>query len=354
MSSTSEIQAIIRKYPAAFHPTRIEPLGAAGGMSGAQFWRIETPQGALMLRRWPTEHPTPERLRFIHSVLFHAAERGVSFLAVPIRTSTGESFVSFDGSFWELTPRMPGTADYEQSPSPQKLGAAMRALAKFHAMAHDFPVPDSNPLARVPAVSRRLARLQELARRGTNELSQALSVDVWPELTPLAHRFLATVPKLLPRASGQLEQVSTMPLPLQPCLRDIWHGHVLFTGENVTGIIDFGAMDIDTPATDVARLLGSLVGDDEVGWQTGLCAYSTIRQLSADEERATKALDATGTIVAGCNWLQWIYVEGRKFEDREQIIERFRRIAARSRVCGQKRKSGWHALSLRRAHSLHA
>ena len=73
-----------------------------------------------------------------------------------------------------------------------------------------------------------------------------------------------------------------------------------------TGIIDFGAMDIDTPATDVARLLGSLVGDDETGWRTGLSAYSENRPLSADGTRAAKALDASSAILAGCNWIRWI------------------------------------------------
>jgi len=116
---------------------------------------------------------------------------------------------------------------------------------------------------------------------------------------------------------------------VQPCIRDIWHDHVLFTGDEVTAIIDFGAMDIDTPATDVARLLGSLVGDDEAGWRIGVSAYSTIRPLSTVEEHTAKALDTSSPILAGCNWLRWIRVEGRQFEDRERIIERFRRIVAR-------------------------
>lgn len=118
---------------------------------------------------------------------------------------------------------------------------------------------------------------------------------------------------------------------MQPCLRDIWHDHVLFTGEEVTGMIDYGGMDIDTPATDIARLLGSLVADDEAGWSTGLTAYADVRPLSSDEILAAKALDTSGTILAGCNWLRWIYVDGRSFEDRAQVAGRFRRIV--ERVC---------------------
>src|SRR5438067_2074907 len=101
MMSQGEIRSIVRDYPEDCQPTRIEPLGMAGGMSGAQFWRIESPRRTLMLRQWPVEHPSPERLRLIHGVLFHAAERAIRFLPVPIRTTSGESFVSFASHLWE-------------------------------------------------------------------------------------------------------------------------------------------------------------------------------------------------------------------------------------------------------------
>ena len=133
----------------------------------------------------------------------------------------------------------------------------------------------------------------------------------------------------LPRAIERLTPLVNVPLAIQPCLRDIWHDHVLFTGNEVTGIIDFGAVDIDTPATDIARLLGSLVGDDAFGWRAGLDAYATIRPLAAEEETAVRALDASGTILAGCNWIRWICIDGRQFEDRSRIRERFERIISR-------------------------
>ena len=65
-------------YPTDCQPSHIEPLGSAGGMSGAQFWRITAPRGTLCLRRWPIEHPSPERLQFIHAVLRHAAASGIA------------------------------------------------------------------------------------------------------------------------------------------------------------------------------------------------------------------------------------------------------------------------------------
>jgi Ser/Thr protein kinase RdoA (MazF antagonist) len=328
--SLRDIQTIVRNYPPKFQPARIDPLGAAGGMSGAQFWRIESSARPLMLRQWPTEHPSPERLRFIHDVLFHAVAHGVPFVPAPIRTALGESFTQVGGHLFQLEPLLPGAADYERSPNSQKLRAAMIALAQFHVATSDFPtVQSQSGNVAPPAIAKRLSRLHDLNSNGTGHLAQAISPRILPELEPLAHQFLVTLPILIPRATRQLESLARNRVATQPCIRDIWHDHVLYTGDTVTGIIDFGALDIDTPATDIARLLGSLVGDEEQNWQIGIDAYSSVRPLSPVERQIAKALDHSGTILAGCNWLQWIYIDRRQFENSPQIIERFRRIVAR-------------------------
>ncbi|MEX0643158.1 MAG: aminoglycoside phosphotransferase family protein [Pirellulales bacterium] len=331
-----KIQSILRFYPLECRPSQIDPLGSAGGMSGAEFWRITAPRGTLALRRWPLEHPTPERLRFIHAVLRHAAQRDIAFLPLPIRATSGESFICDAGHLWELAPWMPGTADYERAPSIDKLCAAMQALAEVHiALADCEPseLPDLAATQRVagpsPAVTRRLVQLHELQRGGADKLSHAVTTANWPELAPLAHRFLAALPAAVPRVIAQLALLADMQFKLQPCLRDIWHDHVLFTGNEVSGLIDFGAVDIDSPTCDIARLLGSLVNDDISGWQTGLAAYSSIRPLSQDDIRAVIAIDSSGTVLAGCNWLRWVYVEGRRFDDHAQVIDRVRRIVLR-------------------------
>ena len=331
MISIRDIHTIVRQYPTNFQSAEIEPLGAAGGMSGAQLWRLSSPAGKLVLRRWPDEHPSADQLRFIHEVLFHAESRGIPFVPVPILTTAERSFVPFNGHYWELTPWMPGASDYNASPNPNKLSAAMTALARFHVAVSDYPaiaLPQVSGAA--PAVARRLSRLRELAYRGTADLAAAIDSGAWPEVAPLAQQFLALLPTALPRVINELGPLSTAILPVQPCVRDIWHDHVLFTGDEVTGIIDFGAMNIDTPATDVARLLGSLVHDDEDGWQTGLAAYSKVRPLTALETNAVQAIDRSSTVLAGINWLRWLYVNGRQFDDREQVVERFRGILKRT------------------------
>jgi len=356
----ADLAPVFQRYPPDCQPSHMEPLGSAGGMSGAQFWRITAPRGTILLRRWPEEHPPLNRLLFIHTVLRHAADRGITVLPLPIATRNGESIVVHAGFLWELTPWLPGAADYDHAPSDEKLRAAMTALAQFHVATADFKLAAAGI---APAITRRLARLHQLAHGGIQELSLTITKTTWPELAPFAQHFIAALPRVVTRAIAQLEPLADIVLPLQPCIRDIWHDHLLFTGNEVTGLVDFGALDIDTAATDIARLLGSLAQgtvpfsretptnttfefgsnddytakrelspsspDESPIWRHGLAAYSTIRPLSKQESLAVFALDASGTILAGCNWIRWIYIERRRFDNRAQVVERFRRICAR-------------------------
>ncbi len=335
----SDIEPILAQYAADWRYVRIEPLGSAGGMSGAQFWRIATPSAALGLRRWPAEHPAPDRLRLIHAVLNHAARHGVTFLPVPIAARNGQSFIEHDGHLWELTPWLPGVADFEDSPSDEKLRAAMTALAQFHTATAEFNAVKAEgatlSTAGAPAIDKRLARLRELANGGIDELSRAITDTKWPEFAPLARTFIAELHRALSGAIAKLEPLASLPLPLQPCIRDVWHDHILFMGERVSGIVDFGGVDIDTPTTDIARLLGSLAEDDRAAWRTGVAAYSVVRPLSQNESLAVPALDAAGTILATCNWIRWIYLERREFENRAQVLQRFKTLTTRCKVIPQ-------------------
>jgi len=348
--SAPDIAAVLANYPPDCQPTSAQSLGAAGGMSGAQFWRLTTARGGQILRRWPHEFPPPERLRFIHAVLRHAAGRGIGFLPIPATTRQGETFVEFARHLWELAPLKPGVADYEQTPSAEKLRTAMIALAQFHNAVADFNIgrqTESSPATQTNAVGRHAQRLRELERTGTADLTSAIADAHWPDLAPLARRFLQKLPRALPVALRQLEPLAFAKFPLLPCIRDIWHEHVLFLGNTVTGLIDFGAVEIDTPATDITRLLGSLEsvtpespfpfreGQGEgatsataTTWSEGLNGYQTERMLTPDEIRATQALHTSGTLLAGCNWIRWIYGEHREFEDHTQVVKRFRHILA--------------------------
>ena len=67
---------------------------------------------------------------------------------------------------------------------------------------------------------------------------------------------------------------SLFEISLHPCLGDVWAEHVLFEGNQITGLIDFGGMRYDHPAQDLARLLGSYTQGDVLRRQLALTQYA--------------------------------------------------------------------------------
>ncbi|NIP84469.1 MAG: phosphotransferase [Planctomycetales bacterium] len=330
MSSEQVVHRVLAAYPAAGRPRRIQDLGSAGGFSGARFWRLETDLGPLCLRRWPPQHPDAARLAFIHQVLQHVHRQG--FLVVPLPWVTSgtsdQTFVSQEGFLWELTCWLPGRADYHQRPSRQRLAAAMQALAGFHQAAADFltAVPPRGPSPQI------LARMEMVARWRSGDLERlvaSLGGGTWPELEPLAERIVARFQAAGGALSARLQAAAEVAVPQQPCIRDVWDRHVLFQDDVVTGLIDFGAMQIDTVSTDIARLLGSLAADNPGDWQAGLDAYQQLRPLAPEEQQLIGVFDSSIVLLAGLNWLRWIYLENRQFPDKQAVFSRITTILAR-------------------------
>ena len=324
----AEVAAVLAEFSAASAFHRVMPLAAHGGLSGARLWRIETHDATFALRQWPAEHPTPERLRFIHAVLAHALHRGFADLPVPLAVRDGDTFVTRQVRLWELAPWLPGNASFEREPTGEKRANAMRVLAQFHIASGDF----DPRIGSSPGLVERTRRLAELDARLLASLFRAVeSSPVNSTIDELARKLLARLPPAAAAARPLLAPAASLQFPLQPCLRDIWHGNLLFTSNQVTGVVDFGAMQVDSPALDVARLLGSMAGDDAEKWRHGLAAYEVNRPLSVDEHTAIPAADASGTVLGCVNWLRWLYVERREFTDLAAVEMRMKSLAMRLR-----------------------
>ena len=321
-------QEVITAYPADCWPKEVQFLGAAGGFSGARFFRLTTPRGPLCFRRWPKEHPLPNRLEFIHAVLWYAEQEGFDRVPVPVETTARTSYVHHAGHLWELAPWMPGEADYLCDPSPEKLRAALSTLAEFHEAAASFPLAEPRS-AVSPSIVARQEKLRDLMKSGLAQLTAALTPSRWPEFEDRARRLLELFPLAAADVGTRLDAATDCNVALQPCAGDIWHGHVLFVDEEVTGLIDFGAMKPENVSLDIARLLGSMAGNDVAAWQEGLAAYQSVRKISNDERSLVIAFDLSGVLMSGLNWIEWIYVQKRTFENREAILERLDGLVAR-------------------------
>lgn len=331
MPSDFDLTPILATYSSDVgHPRTVEALGGAGGFSGARFWRVETPRGPFCLRCWPAEYPKAGDLQFIHAVLRHAAENGFDLAAVPLENSAGATFVQHAGHLWELTRWLPGRPDTSIPSAKKRVTAALECLARFHRVAGQFRwTQTDSPRDLCPAVGlspgirRRRLILQDWMAGRAAELRKAIGPKFrWPEMAHRANRLLESLPKWGPAVAEVLAKCESCEVPLQPCLRDVWSDHVLFQGDLVTGLIDFGSMGVDNIACDVARLLGSLARDSSDLWQAGIGAYTNVRELSQQELGLVRAFDLSGTLLGMFNWAAWVFLENRTFEEPQAVLQR--------------------------------
>jgi Ser/Thr protein kinase RdoA (MazF antagonist) len=328
MANTSEYAPVLARYPADCQPSRVECLEGAGGFSGARFWRLTTPRGLLCLRRWPHEYPTVERLQFIQAVLWHVSVEGFELSPLPLEADSHAGFVEHQGTLWQLEPWMLGEANYHALPNETKLRSALAALAQFHLAAASFPLAENGPLPS-PRLLLRRDRLNALEAGQLDRLAAAIQPGKWPALAERATRLVQLVRLAADRVGQTLAAAQSLKVPVQPCIGDVWHDHVLFLGDAVSGLVDFGGMRADAVAGDIARLLGSLVADDTAGWKIGLAAYDRYRPLSPDERRLVTAFDRSGVLLSGLEWIEWIYVDRRVFSSPAAIESRLDKGIAR-------------------------
>lgn len=298
-----------------------KPLGNHGGFSGAQLWRIDTAVGALCLKAWPAGGRAREDLRWIHRLLTKA--NGFAWIPRVLETIDGETLVVSQKRIWELTTWMPGQADFASSPSTARVESACLALAQLHVQWAEA----ESGVGPCPAVLRRWQ-----SWRNWTDLGQSGWHPRWPALdayAEVAEPLFRAVQCHLDEVPRLLTPWLSAAMPLQPCVCDPWHDHVLFTGDAVTGLIDFGSVKMDHVAVDLARLLGSLIGGDGAGWRIGMSAYRSIRPLSERERRLTNDLDRTGTIVAATHWLRWLYHEVRRYDQPDAVTKRLQHLLDR-------------------------
>jgi Ser/Thr protein kinase RdoA (MazF antagonist) len=316
----ADARAVLRRF--GLPTAAAEPLGNRGGFSGARLWRVGADHGEFCLKAWPPGGMTPERHGAIVRLVNHARQSGLTY--VPYVLCDPSELV---GRLWDLAAWMPGAADFHADPSPARLRAACVAIARLHRAWEGF----AGPPRPCPAVSRRLKAASDWL-----DLAQSWRPVVPPAdpVAALAERVFAVVAEQVPAIPRLLEPWRDVPLAAQPCLCDVWHDHVLFTGDEVTGLIDYGAVKADNVAADLARLLGSFVGDDTALYEQGLDAYAEVRPLGEPERRLVPLLDRTGVVLGLANWLRWLYVDGREFEDRTAVARRMIGLMRRAESCG--------------------
>jgi Ser/Thr protein kinase RdoA (MazF antagonist) len=316
--------AVLSRYPAWCRQGSRTALGNHGGFSGAELWRVEASAGVWCLRAGSPRETWPVVLNR-HRLMTMARQHGLTFVPAVLSTSDQATAVEHGGHLWEMTEWMPGSADFYSHPSRAKLEAASSALAQLHTVWGTPP----GEVSICPALLRRLQFVKEwqrLLHSGWNPLRESGSDDL---ISPLVERAWPRLRASLQEIPRRLQRWIKQPHRLQPCLCDIWHDHLLFEGDRLTGLIDYGAIKIDHVAVDLARMLGSLVQNDPSDWRTGLQAYRRFAPLTEREEELAHDLDETGIVIGLANWLRWLYEEKRPFPDRTAVVRRVTELVNR-------------------------
>jgi homoserine kinase type II len=160
-----------------------------------------------------------------------------------------------------------------------------------------------------------LLEIEDLLQGGFAVVERALDRAPADSLTSSARRWLELGRPAARQHVAPLRRAAGRDVLLQPCLRDARPEHLLFCGDRVTGLIDFGAMAIESVAADLARLLGEWVGPDRVEWAAALEAYTAVRPLEAFEIALVAVIAGATALLGAGHWIRWHFLEGRGFRD---------------------------------------
>jgi Ser/Thr protein kinase RdoA (MazF antagonist) len=344
----SSMPAVLQRYAARYQPVEWAASRRLKGFSGAEILHVIAPAGEFCLRGWPPQTVSNrlrrpagamprERILGLHRLLAETHRRGVVQVAVPVKSDDGTTLVSLQGGLWQLEPWMPGSADFLRDPSEKRLRSVLCCLARWHSAAATFqPAPQeaawflSRDSAPSPAVSERLQQIQDWTGNQLARVEQQMRTsEQQDEFHALALRIVRGFRQAAPQVARELQTAADLRFRLQPCWRDLWHDHLLFTGDELTGMIDASACRTENIASDLARLLGSLFGDDRSGWDRALGIYQEFQPLTVEELGLVTLLDRSLVLLSGLTWLDRRYLQQQTFADLARVVARLKGICAR-------------------------
>jgi len=298
-------------YPEPIRP-RSEPeaLGGAGGQSGSSLWRYRGSAGPFVLRAWPPYGSSRAHIERVHHWLSLTADLG--FIPVPLRDNFGQSLREYDGRLWEIAPWLSGAPDCTSTPSREHRDAAFAALAALHRRLAEFGQRGPSPglIDRHQAIRQLIAGGFDLLERACDARHDTESANREP-----AFRWIKLARLCAPDVETRLRSAVTRIMFLQPCLRDARPEHFLFEGGRLSGLVDFGAMDFETVAADLARLMGEWLEGDSLARRDALAAYEAARPLEPVESAVIDVFECSAAILIGERWARWHYLEDRRFND---------------------------------------
>lgn len=308
--------AIQTRYPQLGSQLKLIRWSKNSGFSGHPVYRIQTDQGLFALKTLVRR--THDPLGSFHQrVLLACEDPRTSLLAVPLLEKSGSAWFRHREHDWEVTRWLPGAADFNSAPSLARLKSVLEELAGFHRRAAIF----CRQLGPSRTLQHRAAELATWSRDLESLKAPLRAANIAQDFDsswPLYQLLAQGIAKLLPRADFWSQKT----WPLQPIIRDLWHDHLLFTDQSLSGVIDLETIAMDIVSCDLARLLGSLEWPDSQLWEVGLELYQHGSRLTPELVEVVPWLHGAGTVLGAIYWLKWLAIERRQFESTERVNQR--------------------------------
>lgn len=340
----------------------IEPV--SGGQSGSVVYRVGLPDGSTWAVKSLPERVDGQRGGWVHRLMQHLGQGLRQLIPVLAATSAGETlWRDRSGRCWEMASWMPGEA--LAAATAIEVHSAMQTLAAVHGHAAAWP-EECSRLAVPPAAVERSRRARAMLERPwASVLAAVAAASARPphaageELTAAAELAACfdTARRLIEQQGGpplrRLAGWQPGPTRLHAVLRDLTPEHLLWSGPQesclqVSGLIDFHAARVDTPACDVARLLAGwgLGLPQAPGHAAALEAYADaaeqvmsrsagvvaagmhIQSAIMELRRLVPILAASGVVLGLDNWFRWLFEEQRRFPDPAAVQHRIESLTA--------------------------
>ena len=307
----------------------------SGGLSGAVVVRVETNVRSYSLRGWPPKSFLGRRILELHRFLNFLSQHKLP-VAVPLATSTrGMTLIESNYQFWQLEPWLPGCELDDQNICNEVIESSMKVLAKLHQVASQYQATEKGTEwffvgeRFVPAIVERINLIESWTERLNKGLDFS-SVEN-SELRDIARAIVSHFQQVSGGIYDELKSLEPIRCPVFPCWRDLWNAHVLFEGNEVSGLIDACATRTDHPGTDLSRYLGSVFGDDDDRWNFALECYSHVRPLSDLDDRIIAALDRSSVLLSGLTWVDRFVAGNVSPRHHEMALARMTTIEKRMR-----------------------
>jgi Ser/Thr protein kinase RdoA (MazF antagonist) len=285
-------------------------------------WRVTVGDRTYCLKGTPSRDRSIGNFIRIHRFLEHLWSQGCRDIACPVINLKQDTFVETFNSIWELSNFLPGEAT--RTPTLAQAVAAAEFLARLHVTAASY---QSFPLGIAPGLKYRRELCEELRNGRLNEIYSVIENSTPSPTRDMAINVTLQIEDILPKVFEHLEQARAK-VPVQYCLVDCHISNFLFTGDLVTGAVDFITADLDSVARDVARLFGSIATQDQNIWRTCIASYQRLRPLSDAELKLALAFHTSGLVGRVANWLDWRFIARHDFADAATTHARLLQLSA--------------------------